>query len=82
MRSGLYRGAVKSDLRPTGKLLIIVPAATAASVISANCAKVLVGYDEATEQVTWCRYGLAPGTPVWVMFEQGDTAHPVVIGLI
>lgn len=81
-KPGLYRGSVVADNRPVGTLTITVPGATGTKAIVATCVPVLVGWDAVSEEVTWVRYGLDPKTGVWVMFEQGNPAKPVVIGLL
>jgi hypothetical protein len=77
-----YRGTVVADTRPAGKLTIQVPGATGTKQIAASAVPVLVGFDDSTHDLLWYRYGIPAGTPVWVQFEGGNPAKPVVMSLL
>jgi type VI secretion system (T6SS) baseplate-like injector VgrG len=71
---GLYRGVVEEGIDPAarGRLRVSVPAVLGGEL----------GWAERSVDRPGAVDAYAPGTAVWVQFEEGDTDHPVVVGCV
>ena len=74
---GLYRATVIDSIDPAagGRLQVAVPEVTEAKVWAERCSPLAPWRCESEPPSP------APGTPVWIMFEQGDPSFPVVVGV-